>query len=73
MLVLARNVHSEFVCIVGGVRITGRVTKVRGYTAWIAFDAPPEVRIHRGEVIAELDAEKLGEHDPSHPEGETYA
>lgn len=55
MLVLTRKV-GETVVIDGGIVIT--LVEIRGERIRLSFDAPRGIKIHRGEVAAEIKKEK---------------
>jgi carbon storage regulator len=54
MLVLSRK-SGESICV--GHDIVIKVIKVSGSTVRLAFDAPAEVTIHRGEIEARIQQE----------------
>ncbi len=51
MLVLSRKLN-ETICI--GNEITVKVMRINGGRVRIAIDAPDHIRIHRGELVAEV-------------------
>ncbi len=58
MLVLSRKLEES---IVIGSSVVVKVVAIRGRSVQLAFEAPPEVSIHRGEIHARIEAERRGE------------
>lgn len=60
MLVLKRKLN-QVVCIGDDVRIT--VTKVRGDSVYLGFEAPRDLAVHREEVYEAIRREALADSD----------
>jgi len=58
MLVLSRKLN-ETICI--GNEITVKVMRINGGRVRIAIDAPDHIRIHRGELVAEVPTPRRSE------------
>ena len=54
MLVFTRRLHESVV--IPGLNITIRLTAVKGNAVRIGIDAPPDLAIVRGELLARADA-----------------
>lgn len=57
MLVLSRKQEES---IVIGSNVVVKVVAIRGNSVQLAFEAPPEVTIHRSEVHARIQAQRRG-------------
>ena len=58
MLVLSRKREES---IVIGSNVVMKVVAIRGNSVQLAFEAPPDVTIHRAEIHARIEAERRGE------------